>query len=34
LDAAGDAQFITANAEVVAVRQSHARGGVALVVKK
>jgi hypothetical protein len=34
LDAAGDAQFITANSDIVAIRQAHARGGVALVVRK
>jgi hypothetical protein len=34
LDAAQSAQFICVNDEVVAVRQPHARGGVALVLKK
>jgi hypothetical protein len=34
LDAAGSAQYICVNDQVVAVRQPHARGGVALVVKK
>jgi hypothetical protein len=34
LDAAGSAQYICVNDEVIAVRQQHARGGVALVVKK
>jgi hypothetical protein len=34
LDTAESAQYICVNDEVVAVRQQHARGGVALVVKK
>lgn len=33
LDTVGDAQFVTVNNEVVAVRQPHARGSVALVLK-
>jgi hypothetical protein len=34
LDQVGSAQYVTVNGEVVAARQNHARGGVALVLKE